>query len=476
MHSIDFAIILFYLLLMLYLGYRGWKMSKTSADYLVAGRRLGYGMYTACLAAVVLGGASTVGSAKLGYEFGISGMWMVFMIGLGITALGVVLTTKLANLRIISISEMLELRYDKSARLISAVIMVAYATMIAVIQVIAIGTILHAMLGWGMTAGMLAGGLVILTYTFLGGMWSVSMTDAIQFILMTIGTLIMLPIGFHAVGSWQGLSESLPEAHFRLDTIGYDTIFAFFLLFFLGLLIGQDIWQRVFTARDAEVARRGTIIAGVYCVLYAIATALIGMIAAVKFANLEDPQMAFATVAVEILPAGVTGLVLAGSLSALMSTASGPLLAASTLVASDIYRRFFAEGLTDEKFLRVTRSFTCIIGIVVMVCALWVQDVVKALDIAYTLLSGSLFVPVFAGFFWKRANAAGTLVSMSLSATASVIAMGRWGVGSSEPIMIGISTSLVTLVAVSLMTSPPGSEHLSQWEKRLAGAEEASES
>ena len=151
-----------------------------------------------------LGGASTVGSAKLGYEFGISGMWMVFMIGLGITALGVFLTTQLANLRIISISEMLELRYDRSARLISAVIMAAYATMIAVIQLIAIGTILHAMLGWGMTAGILAGGLVVLTYTFLGGMWSVSMTDAIQFILMTIGTLIMLPLGFPRRGRLAG--------------------------------------------------------------------------------------------------------------------------------------------------------------------------------------------------------------------------------------------------------------------------------
>ncbi len=277
-------------------------MSKTSDDYLVAGRRLGYGMYTACLAAVVLGGASTVGSAKLGYEFGISGMWMVFMIGLGITALGIFLTSKLANLRVISVSEMLELRYDKSARLISAVIMAAYAMMSAVIQVIAIGTILHAMLGWGMTAGMLAGGLVVVTYTFLGGMWSVSMTDAIQFTLMTIGTLLMLPIGFRAVGGWQGLSDNLPEAHFLLDTIGYDTIFAFFLLFFLGLLIGQDIWQRVFTARDPRVARRETIFAGLYCLLYAIATAFIGMIAAVKFADLQDPQMAYATVAVESCP------------------------------------------------------------------------------------------------------------------------------------------------------------------------------
>ena len=476
MHSIDYAIIVFYLGLMLYLGYRGWRMSKSSDDYLVAGRRLGYGMYTACLAAVVLGGASTVGSAKLGYQFGISGMWMVFMIGLGITALGLFLTSKLANLRVISISEMLELRYDQSARLISAVIMAAYATMIAVIQVIAIGTILNAMLGWGMTTGMLAGGVVVVTYTFLGGMWSVSMTDAIQFTLMTIGTLLMLPIGFRAVGGWQGLRDSLPEAHFQLDAIGYDTIFAFFLLFFLGLLIGQDIWQRVFTAKDAQIARRGTIFAGLYCLLYAIATAFIGMIAAAKFANLQDPQMAYATVAVEILPAGVTGLVLAGSLSALMSTASGPLLASSTLVASDIYRRFLAEDLSEARFLLVTRSLTCVIGILVIALALWVRDVVKALDIAYTLLSGSLFVPIFAGFFWRRANAAGTLASMALSTVASVIAMGHWGVGSSEPIMIGIGASTVTLVAVSFMTPPPGSERLLAWENRLAGYEEASDS
>ena len=84
------------------------------------------------------------------------------------------------------------------------------------------------MLGWGMTAGILAGGLVVLTYTFLGGMWSVSMTDAIQFILGSgdddRDTHYAAPLGFRAVGGWQGLSDNLPEAHFRLDTIGYRVI------------------------------------------------------------------------------------------------------------------------------------------------------------------------------------------------------------------------------------------------------------
>ncbi len=472
LHVFDLAIIACYLLLMLYLGYRGWKMSTTSSDYLVAGRRLGYGMYIGCLAAVTLGGASTVGGTKLGYEYGISGLWMVAMIGLGIVALGVFLTTRLANLRILSISEMLELRYNEQARLISAVIMSSYAAMISVIQVIAIGTILNAVLGWGMVLGMLAGGLVVIGYTYLGGMWSVSLTDSIQFVLMTAAVFfLMLPIGLASVGGWQELSVSLPESYLRFDAIGYDRIFSFFLLFFLGLLIGQDIWQRVFTARDTRVARRGTIIAGLYCVIYAVATSVIGMVAARKFPGLEDSQMAFAKVAVDLLPVGVSGIVLAGSLSALMSTASGPLLASSTLVANDIYRRFIAKDLTDGQFLRATRTITGVIGVAVIVCSLWIQDVIKALDVAYTLLSGSIFVPVFAGFFWKRANATGTLISMCCSVPVAVFAMVVWGVGSIPPIVAALSTSLLTLVLASLWSAAPDSERLSRWERRLAGGD-----
>jgi SSS family solute:Na+ symporter len=468
--AVDLIIIILYFLLMLYMGYKGWKMSRTSADYLLAGRRLGMFMYTGCLAAVVLGGASTVGGAKLGYQYGISGFWMVFMIGLGIMALGVLLTTKLASLRIISISELLELRYDRYARLLSAIIMSVYAAMISVIQVIAIGTILSAMVGWKIATGMLVGGMVVLIYTFLGGMWSVSLTDFIQFALMTTGIFfLVLPLGLIKVGGWRALAENLPSSYMHPGAIGYDNIFAFFLLFFLGLIIGQDVWQRVFTANGAAVARRGTIIAGAYCMLYAAATVVVGMVAAVKFPGMEDPQMAFATVAVDLLPPGVTGLVLAGSLSALMSTASGPLLASSTVIANDVIRRFISKDLTDLEFLRVTRCMTGFIGIGIILCALWLQDVIKALDVAYTLLSGSIFVPVFAGLFWKRATAPAALASMCLSCLTATSAMVIWGVGSTPPIMVGLGTSAVSLVAVSFLTAPPDSEHLSRWAGHLCG-------
>jgi SSS family solute:Na+ symporter len=281
-------------------------------------------------------------------------------------------------------------------------------------------------------------------------------------------------MGLISVGGWQKLTQSLPESYMHFDAMGYDVIFSYFLLLFLGLIIGQEIWQRVFTARDGKVAGRGTVIAGVYCLAYAIAGAVIGMVAAAKFPDLADPQMAFATVAVEILPPGITGLVLAASLSALMSTADSPLLASSTLLANDIYRRFLAKDITDGQFLRATRYFTAVVGVVVIACALWIQDVIKGLDVAYTLLSGSVFFPVFAGFFWKRANATGTLVSMCLSSAVAIVAMVIWGIGSTQPIMLGVATSLITLVVASLLTAAPDPDRLSRWESRLTGSEEPS--
>jgi SSS family solute:Na+ symporter len=98
------------------------------------------------------------------------------------------------------------------------------------------------------------------------------------------------------------------------------------------------------------------------------------------------------------------------------------------------------------------------------------------MEVAYTLLSGSLFCPVFAGFFWKRANAFGTIISMFLSATVAVAAMMVWGIGSTQPIMFGVATSLVTLVVVSLLTAPPDPERVSEWQRRMEGATEDQDS
>lgn len=158
MSTLDTGVLLCYFLVLVVAGILGARRAKTAEDFALAGRNLGLFVYLGCLSAVILGGASTIGTAKLGYQFGISGMWFVFMIGLGITVLGLFFTNQIYGANVTTISELLGRRYNQETRLISALVAAIYTLMVSVTQVIGMGTIIHAVLGWDMTVSMLVGG------------------------------------------------------------------------------------------------------------------------------------------------------------------------------------------------------------------------------------------------------------------------------------------------------------------------------
>ena len=145
--AVDYAVIVLYLAGMLALGWWGMRRAKSKSDFLVAGRRLGPGMYSGTMAAIVLGGASTIGGVGLGYQYGLSGAWMVFTIGLGLLALSVFFSARIARLKVYTVSEMLDLRYGGSSGLISGVVMWAYTLMLAVTSTIAYATIFDVIFG-----------------------------------------------------------------------------------------------------------------------------------------------------------------------------------------------------------------------------------------------------------------------------------------------------------------------------------------
>ena len=298
-------------------------------------------------------------------------------------------------------------------------------------------------------------------------MWSITLTDYLQFIIMTVGIFfLLLPLSIAAAGGFSGMQEALPASYFDLTAIGWQTIFTYFLLFFFGLMIGQDIWQRVFTARSPEIARLGSVIAGVYCLLYALAGALVGTAARVILPDLPTPDNAFARVASEALPAGITGLVLAAALAAVMSTASAGLLASSTILANDVYAGFITRG--EHNRVMVSRVTTLLVGVVTLVISLIVSDVVGALTVAYDLLSGTLFVPIVGALFWRRATAVGALASMAAGSVVVVVFMVVDGLFANTPIIWGMLVSLVAFVVVSLLTPGPSDENMRAWERRMA--------
>ncbi|MGG1398146.1 sodium:solute symporter [Bacillus salipaludis] len=453
MNIIDILIMIVYFAVLIGVGVIGSRRAKTSEDYILAGRNLGFFMYFGCLAAVILGGASTIGTTQLGFQYGLSGMWLVFMLGFGIMLLGLFLIKKITKFKVMTISEFLGKRYNSQSRLISALVASIYAMMVTVTQVIGMGTILNVLLGWNMTLSMLVGGGIVLFYTILGGMWSVTMTDIIQFIVMTIGIFfVMLPMSISGAGGWSHLTQELPEKYFSLSGIGSTQIFHYFLLFALGMVVAQDIWQRVFTAKTLKIARTGTVFAGVYSLLYGLAVSIIGMCAFIVLPNLENTQNAFASMALKTLPVGVLGFVLAGVVSALMSTASGTLLASSTLITNDILKTYFFKNINEKQFLVLSRLVTTIIGIATIIFAIWIQDVLVALDVAYAVLSGAVFVPIVLGFFWKKATPKAAFYSIILSTITILAGLGIEGITSTTPILYGIAVSVVVMVLVSMVS------------------------
>jgi SSS family solute:Na+ symporter len=453
--ALDYIVIVVYFAVMLGAAYWGFKRARTADDYLVAGRRLGQPMFVGTLSAVVLGGASTVGTVSLGYEHGISGAWLVFMIGLGLIGLGLLLSRRLAQAGVYTVPELMAKRYGVSARVFSAAIMAAYALMIAVTSTIASGAVFNSLLGLSTTGAILLAGGVVVLYCVTGGMWSLTLTDIVQFAVMTVGIFaLLLPFAIGEAGGLGAMQDKLPASYFEPAGIGWNTIFTYFLLFFFGLMIGQDIWQRIFTGRDEKVMRRGTIFAGVYCIFYGIAGALIGAAARIVVPRLESPDEAFAAVAEAVLPSGIIGLVLAAALAAIMSTASAALLASSTILANDLLalvRRIANPVLA-------TRVTTLIVGTVVVGVSLVLNDVVGALTVAYDLLTGALFVPIVLGLLWSRGTARAAVASMAVSSVVIVTLMITSGLYSNDPIIFGLLSSLAVFVGVSLRTEPDRGE------------------
>ncbi|MDN5804431.1 MAG: sodium:solute symporter [Microlunatus sp.] len=468
----DIAVIIVYLAGMIFVGYLGKRRVKNQTDYLVAGRRLGPFMYMGTLSALVLGGASTIGGVGLGYEYGISGMWLVVAIGCGILLLSAALAPLVQRLRVFTVSQVLDLRYGAKASLVSGVVMWMYTLMLSATSTIAYGTIFKVLLDLDRVPAILLGGAIVLLYSALGGMWSVTLTDIVQFVVTTVGLiLILLPVSFVKAGGAQGIADRMGDSAFELTAIGGGTIVTYFVIYFFGLLIGQDIWQRVFTARSPKVARYAGIGCGVYCLIYAVAGALIGASGRVIVPGLANRDDAYVSIAEAALPPGLTGLVLAAALAAVMSTASGSLIATATVARQDLVaplRKHQTREGGDE--VAGNRYYVMAFGVVVIVIASLIKDVVAALTIAYDVLVGGLLVPIIGGLLWRRATAQGALVAIVLGTVGTLGTMIYKGdIYANEPIYVGLGLAVISFVVVSLLTPATPEQKMLAWERRKRG-------
>jgi len=172
--------------------------------------------------------------------------------------------------------------------------------------------------------------------------------------------------------------------------------------------------------------------------------------------------------------------VLAAAVAAMMSTASGALIATATVAKTDVkplllraIGRDAAEEANAERDVHSDRLYVVVLGIAVIVIAALLNDVVAALTVAYDILVGGLLVPILGGFLWKRATGAGALWAMAAGTIVTLGSMFFFGVLANEPIYFGLAVSLFAYVVGSLATPPTPANVLQVWDDRLAGRDVA---
>lgn len=447
--TFDTIIVICYMIVLVCVGIWTAKKTKTTEDFMVAGRNIGIWRFTAAMAACVIGGSLTMGSSTLAYNFGIGAIWLGGICAVSIFLMSLFLRTKLADMRILSAAEGFGIFYGPYARVLSALVMMIYMFMVGVVQVVAVGTIMNVMFGWSTQVSMLIGGVVVLAYIVIGGMWAVTYTDIFQFLIMTAGVIILCPIlAIHGVGGFGAFIEQAPATHLDITSLGGAKIVAYILLYTPGFLVGQDIWQRAFTAKNPKTARRGTALAALYIFLYTVALIVIGICLVIVMPNLENPDLAFATATTSFTPIGVRGVIMAAAMAAVMSTASSEIMGTATVAFNDLIKNGKPD-LSEKQGIMITRVIAVIVGLLAIVCALWIQSVLVALDVAYAFISGCIFVPLVFAFLLKKVSAKAGLLSLLGSFVTVVIFLVKDGLTATTPIMFGILVSAVIFFIIT---------------------------
>ena len=180
------------------------------------------------------------------------------------------------------------------------------------------------------------------------------------------------------------------------------------------------------------------------------------------FGDLEETSSAMPELIVEVLPIGVAAVIVAAILAAVMSTADSLLIAGSTHITNDFYRKIMGRDPsgTSQRTLLIARVWTLILGVAALVFALSVPGIIQVLSLAYTMYASGVFIPIIGGILWRRATRAGAIAAIIAGSAGGLSGVfGLVDYGPVPDVVVGALASLVAFVAVSLLTTQDGEKY-----------------
>ena len=452
---LDAIIIICYFLLMLAIGLYSFKKKEASGStgFFVAGREAGLPLVAGSLAATFIGASVVLGMVGRGYRMGFPAVWWLLVGAIGLVILGLFLAKKVRRVGVFTLPELVEKQYGGKAGLAASLVIVAAWISVCAAQIVAAGSVLHSLIpSWNISALMAICAAVFVIYTVLGGAYSVIRTDLIQLIIIIVGILVTLGLVMSDVGGVGGLKASLPSDYFSFPVNEsfkwYDWVV---MLILTGsvYVVGPDMYSRLFCARDEKVARSSTFTAALVAIPVAFIVVLIGMGAKVLYPSIS-PEQAFPMIIQNLLPAGVSGLVVAALLAAMMSSADTVILTTSTILCVDIGGKVFPH-IDERRRLLITKGGILVIGVLALLVAMKSQGIINALYNSYTIFTSGIVIPVVAGFYKDklRVNSAGALAAI-VGGGGTALGVKLAGVHHLE--LLGFGVCAILLFSVSWLT------------------------
>jgi len=401
-------------------------VKKSSRRYMVAGKSLPLFFVGTMLAAQSIDGNSSLGNVALVYQFG---FWAgaVIPIGLGACLIltGLFYAKRLNNLSMFTLPDYYYRRYGNASEGISGVLMIISFIVLVAGNFAASGFILQTVFGIDFFWGILIAALVVLVYTYAGGLFSSAYTDIFQ-IYLAIGAFwvafIFFAGGFAGVDFATILGAAPPG---YLDLSGLTDIaggalinWAGIMALALGDIVALDFMERVFAAKDPKTAQRGAFWGGGLTLFTVVPTSMLGIIALYYLPGLENPFTAMPDLAINHMPFAVGAALLMGVLGAAMSTANGGLLAISSVVSRnliqrDILHRWLKKpSMDDKKLLMTTRIFTIPMMVAAFILGWQIPQPGVYLILAFDIVFAGAWAPLTLGLFWKKANMPAAVTSL----------------------------------------------------------------
>lgn len=476
---IDYIVVGAYFLLMIAIGVYVMRYMRGVGDYFAGAHRIpwwiaGVSLYMQNFSAWTFSGAAGFTYSTGWFAVLYFATWSLgYLVGARLTA------TQWRRSRVLSPVEYTRTRFTPTTQQVSGWALALNFTLTAGIQLASTCKLLLPVLHIDLITLILVTGVVILVYTYLGGIWAVSITDMAQFAILLSITLLVVPLALGLVGGLPALFANIPplQLEHTYNNFHYDMhwLVSFWIILTIGTAQGSA--QRFFSVRDERSARRvGYLCAGLFItapLLFAVPPLVARVLWAdlsvesffTQYKGLQQPQdLVYAAICMRVLPNGMIGMFAAAMLAATMSTLSGVYNMISAIFTRDVYKSFVRPGASDGQMLRFGKIVSGVVGVVVMAEAVYYVNasfgIFNYMQQFFSLFNVPLSLPLACGLLFRKVSRQGALAATVIGLLVSSYAkfLLGWSIGP----QVYLTTAVTLLVFV-------GSQRAGEWYRMRRG-------